>query len=103
MEAIITLLLYVPLSGQLHSRSFSSRTCSKPAIEPVNTEIINKWELLARVDQGENKEAETEVMKRAKSCHRFREHVSSSITQEESTSDEFKQDTAEWSCAGMGT
>ncbi|KAJ7967891.1 RNA-binding protein [Quillaja saponaria] len=87
------------VANKLHSQSFSSSTHKKPAIESVDTETINK--LLARLDQGENKEAETDLAKRSKSCHWFPDNVVSSLSLESSPSDELKQDKAEWSCMGM--
>ncbi|KAI4298867.1 hypothetical protein L6164_032381 [Bauhinia variegata] len=68
------------VANKLHSRSFSSNTTSKPAIEHVET--VEKWEISARLDQQGGKQIDTDQRKRSKSCHWFPEHVMSSFVRE---------------------
>lgn len=70
------------VSNKLHSRSFSSNTSPKLAIEPVNGETIEKLEISSRLDQEGGKQIESDKKNRSKSWHWFPDHILSSLSQE---------------------
>ncbi|XP_045804101.1 uncharacterized protein LOC123897485 [Trifolium pratense] len=77
------------LSNKLHSKSLSSNTTSKLAIEPESSEVID--ENLEHSTILEAKLFESDQKNRSKSWH-FPEHIAYSLSQESSSSSEDKDD-----------
>jgi hypothetical protein len=77
------------LSNNLHSKSLSSNTASKLAVEPESSEVID--ENLEHSTILEAKQFESVQKNRSKSCH-FPEHIVYSLSQESSSCSEDKDE-----------